>query len=461
MGGFSSFAISFSLISITTGVFGNFAHGLRAFGPAVVFAWVVAAAGQLLVALIVADLAGRYPISGYGYQWTSRILNPHLGYVVGWCLMLQFLVGFPAVCATLSDYLCAHAGLAASWAPWVTVGIITLIAGTHLVGIRFVSLLNDAGVIAEIVGCIAITLILLGIWTWNPTTSVDILFNSTNSLTGLPGTFAAFGSSLLLGAWCITGFEAAADLAEETHQPRRTVPKAVLQSEISAGIGGLVMLVVFMLSITDLAKIQSADNPLLAIFESKLAPAVLPIVMLVVYVSIFACGVASMAAATRLLFAMARDNMLPGSAILSKVDPTTRSPQASIILVWGTSCVAVYLLQQVKTLSAASTVAAYLGYAGIVLAGILLRETDRNADPGGFQLGRWRWPVGMFALGWLGTAIIALTMTEENYLTLQTTAICLAIGFVTYLAIVRPRLLRGQAGPPPMTKDGLNEEESP
>ena len=104
MGAFSSFAISFSLISINTGIFVGFQTGIQYAGPAVIFSWSLVVVGQFFVALVIADLATRYPLSGYGYQWTSRLVNPHFGFFVGWLLLLQFLTGFPGVCNALAAY---------------------------------------------------------------------------------------------------------------------------------------------------------------------------------------------------------------------------------------------------------------------------------------------------------------------------------------------------------------------
>jgi len=464
MGGFSSFAISFSLISITTGIFGNFGHGIRQFGPAVIFSWIVAAFGQFLVALIVAELTTRFPISGYGYQWSSRIINAHFGFFVGWCLLLQFLIGFPAICSTLGEYMCAYSGLQPEYGPWVTIGVVSVIAILQLIGIRVVSFINDAGVIAEIAGCAALTFGLFALWFWAPSTSLSILVNNTNFTTSQPALFTAFASSLLLGAWCITGFEGAADMAEETHQPRTTIPKAVINSEVSSGIGGLLMLVAFMLSITDLSAIQSAANPLMAILESKLSASIMRLVMIVVYISIFACGVASMAAATRLLFALARDNMLPGSTYLRRIDSITQAPREAIIVVWGVSCVVIPLLQQVKALSSVATVAAYLGYAGIVISGLVVSIWPApSAMEPSFNLGRWRWPVGVAALTWLVTAILALTLTDETYVTARTAIVSVVCGIVIYFTLIRRRLQLGIAGPPagPIDSEATNASEHP
>lgn len=113
IGGFSSFAVAFSLISVLTGVFANFDHGLRQVGGAVPWSWLVVLAGQTLVALVLADLAVRMPLSGYGYQCTSRLANSHAGFFVGWMLLVQFLSGFPGVCATLARHAAPLLGWAA------------------------------------------------------------------------------------------------------------------------------------------------------------------------------------------------------------------------------------------------------------------------------------------------------------------------------------------------------------
>ena len=109
MKGFSSFAISFSLISILTGIFANFHFGYSEVGPWISLSWLIVFVGQFFVALIMAELSVRFPISGYGYQWSSRLVNSRLGFATGWLLLMQFLTGFPGICKTLgivlSDFL--------------------------------------------------------------------------------------------------------------------------------------------------------------------------------------------------------------------------------------------------------------------------------------------------------------------------------------------------------------------
>jgi amino acid transporter len=449
MGMFSSFAISFSLISITTGIFAGFQLGIRQAGPAVLWSWVVVAVGQFIVALVMADLSTRYPLSGYGYQWTSRLVNPRFGYFAGWLLLLQFMTGFPGVCNALATYMYDFLPLAGCVSvPLFTVFVISVIALLHISGIKLAARVNDFGVIAEIVGALVITTVLLVSFGFDPNGSLSVLGDSTNYATGQSATLGAFALSLLMGAWCLTGFEAAADLAEETHQPRRTVPVAVIGSEASSAIVGFFLLLGFILAIRDLSEVQASKVPLVTILESRFGMGLTLGAMLVVSVAIFACGVASMASTTRLIFSMARDNMLPFSGILKRVHLERKSPVYAIVLVWLVSSAVVLGLEKLEVITSISCTAGYVGYGAIILAS--LRASHRRAEAEGFSLGRWRVPVCLMALAWTIVVVGALTIPEldGDHLAAKSTLVGVAAGAILYFSLIRGRIRRGEAGPP-------------
>ena len=81
---FESFAVAFSFISITTGIFTTYGFALAAGGPRSIWTWVIVVAGQSLVALVYGALATRVPLSGYSYQWASRLANAGVGWWLGW-----------------------------------------------------------------------------------------------------------------------------------------------------------------------------------------------------------------------------------------------------------------------------------------------------------------------------------------------------------------------------------------
>ncbi len=105
MGVFSSLSISISCMCITAGIFTVYAYALSTAGPAFVWTWPVVAAGQILVALVLAELAGRLPLSGYAFQWTSRLASSHYGWFVGWAGLMAFVPGFTGLNLGLAPIL--------------------------------------------------------------------------------------------------------------------------------------------------------------------------------------------------------------------------------------------------------------------------------------------------------------------------------------------------------------------
>ena len=239
---FSSFAVSFSLISILTGIFANFHFGFSEVGSFIPFSWTIVFVGQFIVALIMAELSVNFPISGYGYQWTYRLVGPKLGFTTGWLLLLQFLTGFPGICKALSillsDLIFQNFNLNIS-SLLISVVVIWVVTFIHLKGINLVSKINNFGVITEIIG-VFILIIFLGYFLFKKS-DLDIL-NNLNNLSISDFTLKSFALSILLGAWCLTGFEAAADMSEETKNPKFTVPKSIKYSLVSSGILGLIII---------------------------------------------------------------------------------------------------------------------------------------------------------------------------------------------------------------------------
>src|SRR5215467_2505129 len=105
LGRFSSFAAGFSYISILTGVFQTFYLGFGAGGRVFIWSWPVVLGGQFLVALVFAELASRYPLSGGAYQWSKLVGSPLLGWVVGWTYLACLVVTLAAVALALQATL--------------------------------------------------------------------------------------------------------------------------------------------------------------------------------------------------------------------------------------------------------------------------------------------------------------------------------------------------------------------
>jgi amino acid transporter len=465
MGGFSSFAISFSLISVLTGIFANFNFGFQQVGGAIAWSWLLVGGGQFLVALVMADLSTRFPISGYGYQWTARLVNPHFGFFVGWLLLMQFITGFPGTSQAIGITLMGMLGEDTSGWPvtLITLGIISLVTLVHLFGIRLVSLVNNLGVYAEIAGVAILIIVLTIIWIISGAVNTGKLFEATNALTQNAPGFSAFALSLLLGAWCLTGFEAAADLAEETRSPRKHVPRAVISSQASAALAGFLILMLLVLSVDDIAKAQNQSNSLIYILENAIGQRGTAMMGIVVILSIYACAVASMATATRLLYSLSRDRVLPFSHFLSRVNKRRQTPQVATLTVWFLSCVAILTFRRIEIITSVGTVAAYLGYSGIML-GTLITAKDKMMVKG-FSLGKFKTPVRGAALIWTLLIVAALTLPETEvpgmdikHLPALSALVAIVAGTGLYFGSVRKKIRQGIAGPPGQ-KDNNNPEK--
>jgi amino acid transporter len=452
--GFSSFALSFSLISMTTGIFGDFRQGIRQAGPSVIWSWVLVSIGQILVALILAELSVHYPLSGYGYQWSSRLVNRRFGFFTGWLLLLQWFTGLPGVCGVVGEYLSGLARAQGTETPgWLSVPVITVIvisaaALIHIFSIRLAALWNDAGVITEILGSLGVALVLLWLAGLHPKMGFRFLFNDTSHYTGHPAGIGGFVLSLLMGAWCLTGFEAAADLSEETQRPMRVIPRAIMSSVLASALGGFVVLAAFLLSIRNLAATQASDTPLLDILIQSLGLRAAQFVLVIVFVSVFACALASLALTSRLLFAMARDNMFPFARLLSRVNARHGTPIPAIVAVWLVSCGVVLTMKRMELFTSTSVVAGYLAYACIVFAALRGLKGRRSQY---FDLKRWRGIVGGVALVWCLFITAAMTIPESEpgagHIPAIASSIGIAVGILLYFAVIRGRIDRGEGVP--------------
>ena len=335
LGLFSSFAVAFSYISPSTGIFTLFALGLTTLGGVFIWTWPVVALGQFIVALNFAEVSSHYPVAGSVFQWTKYMASRSYSWFTGWIYLFAGMLTVTAVVATLPLALIPalnglgwHSLNAASLNTQLVVALITLvvIAVLNIYGVKLVSVINNTGVVFEILGMFVFALVLMA---FHNHQGFHVVTNSG----GLPVNGSTFLAAMFMSLFVIYGFDTAATLAEETKDPRRAAPKAVLFSVIGAFIIGGVFLLGTLVAIPNMgAAIKGAYGPA-AIIEANFSTPFATIYLLVVSAAVFVCCLSIMAATIRLCFGMARDNQLPGSTFLAKVSPRLHTP------VW--SCIAV------------------------------------------------------------------------------------------------------------------------
>ncbi|HWZ20864.1 MAG TPA: amino acid permease [Ktedonobacteraceae bacterium] len=415
---FASFAIGFSFISITTGIFTTYGFVLINSGPLGIWTWPLVIVGQLFVSLIFATLASRMPLAGYSYQWVSRLANPKVGWLIGWISFIFLIVDVVAVdyavSATVLPSLFKYTETPQN--AWLATTIVILV---QMLLIMFSTLLstriNNAAVGTEIIGIVGLTLLLVIVGAVRGMLQPSHLFSTGSAPSpwfgfGTLTTDSPFMLSFLLGAFTIVGFEAAANLAEETQDAHRIVPTAMWFSVLLSGIVGFAFLIALNLASQDIAALTASATPVADIVTQMLGTVIGDIFLVFVTFSIFACGLVIFITVTRLTWAMSRDERFPGYALFRRVGRQTSTPIAATLFcgVLIVVVLAVFALLGILVPSQSNTLtnlfsAATLLPAIIYLATVVLYIYARRKLPEthGFSLGAWEWPIIILSLVWL------------------------------------------------------------
>src|SRR5262249_6739295 len=238
MSTFSNFAVAFSYISATTGIFALFAFGLGTGGPAFVWSWPIVFFGQFLVALVFAELASHFPLAGSVFQWSKRVAGRDVAWLDGWVYLVAQIATIASVDFVVPPILATLLGLdATNTTLLIVIALVVLVLTTviNIVGVRLLAIINNIGVVAELIGMLVLGVILL-VRAQHP---ISFIF-STGGTEGKGSYLPIFLAAMLMSLFVVYGFDTAGTLAEETHNPSRAVPRALLVALIgSFFIGGL------------------------------------------------------------------------------------------------------------------------------------------------------------------------------------------------------------------------------
>jgi amino acid transporter len=415
---FASFAIGFSFISITTGIFTTYGFVLINSGPVGIWTWPLVIVGQLFVSLVFAALASRIPLAGYSYQWVSRLANPKVGWLIGWISFIFLIVDVVAVdYAVASTVLPSLFGYAESAQnAWLATTIVVLVQMLLIVfSTLWSTRINSAAVGTEIVGIVGLTLLLVIVGAVRGMLQPSHLFSTGSAASpwfgsGTLTSASPFQLSFLLGAFTIVGFEAAANLAEETQDAHRTVPTAMWFAVFLSGVVGFGFLLALDLTSQNIAALTASATPVANIVTQMLGTVVGDIFLVFVTFSIFACGLVIFITVTRLTWAMSRDERFPGHSLFRQVGRQTGTPVAAtlfcgiliVIVLAGFALLGILVPSQSNTLTNLFSAATLLP-AIIYLATVVLYIYSRRKLPEthGFSLGAWEWPIIILSIVWL------------------------------------------------------------
>ncbi len=430
LGFLSNFAVAFSYISVSTGTFSLFYLGLAAGGPAFFWTWPIVAIGQFIVALNFAELASHFPIAGSIYQWSKRLSGYSLGWFTGWIYFFAGVLTITAVAFTVPiPLLSIFPGIPptilfmpnAVFIALVSIVLCTLI---NVAGVRLVSIINNIGVAAEIIGMIGFALILLIFKNHQP---ISFLFTGPHTslqTAAQPWTpiignnyGGAFLAALFMSLFVIYGFDTAGTLGEETKNPQATAPRGVLWSIGLSFIAGLLFLGGTLLSIQNYPKIESIAQganflqALPTIIQVALGSFWGNVYLGVVFVAVFVCTLAIQSATIRLMFSMGRDGRLPFGKVWGSVNQNFHTPVWAAVAVAVLAALPFLVSTAIGVIVTAATGMIYLSYFmnNVASLGARLRGWPRTKAP--FNLGRWGLLINVLALIYGGLMIINFLWT--------------------------------------------------
>ncbi len=456
---FESFAVAFSFISITTGIFSTFGFALNTGGPRSIWTWWIVIAGQLLVAAVYGALAAKIPLSGYSYQWASRLANALVGWWFGW-MSFAFLTivtvsvdyGFvttafqPLIGMTTTP---ANAAL-------LTIAVLVVQAAVIIASTFATTRINNTAVATELIGILGLTVALIIAAAvrhdghWSNIGSAGIVGNH-----GYYGWLGPFMLATLLGAYTIVGFESASNLAEETHEPRSVVPKAMMRAVFLSGIVGFAFLLSLSYAIRNIATTSSNPAPVSFIIRVVLGSPVERMFLVFVCISIFACGLVIMVTNGRLVWSMSRDRRLPGHQLWSQVPRATGGPTYATVLTAVLGAIIVLVFKNnsdafVDLFTASSIMPALLYAATVIL--YIFRGRRISTDQGFFNLGQYEAPIVVGALVWLAYELIILIGPSEFRTAQYYVLASIGLGVIIFIVqmLTEPTAMRQE--PPSLTE---------
>ncbi len=457
LGFFSTFAIAFSFISATNGFYALFYYGLDIGGPAgLIWQWPIIVFGQFMVALVFAEAASHYPLAGGVYQWAKRFMGGSYGWFVAWLFAAALVVTVTAVSFGVAPIVCALMGWDSSNTTtllWIAVCFAVGPMVLNILSVKVTAFFNNIGTVTEIIGLVVISIALYAAVIFGKADhqSLGVLFDTTPGAgpDALFGYGSIFLASMLTGAWVLYGFDTAGGLAEETINPTREVPRAMLTAIGITAVISAFWLIAMVLAIPDVAKTQAQGTEAIAyIFDAHFPTWVTDAFLISVCVAIFVCCLAIQAATTRLLFAYGRDKMVPASKFFGYVHPSTRTPMASAIFVAVAAVVVLLYVNlggsdpfiAIARVTAWATAGTYIAYQMVVLGGLIARGRGWPKDKAYFNLGKWGWPVNIIAFVYGVFMIVNLAWPRtpdaawyDNYLVVVSLVVVLVAGVIVYI----------------------------
>ncbi len=444
-----NFSLGFTYLSPVVGVYSLFAFALAAGGPPMIWAVVLAAVGQFLVALVFGEVVSQFPVSGGIYPWARRLWGRRWAWMAGWVYMIALVVTIASVSYGAGPFVAMVLGIEPSTNVTIVcaLALIAIVTVLNLGGTELLGRIAFFGFAAELAGAV-----LVGGWLLltERRNGLGTLFD-TQQVASSGSYLPAFLAASLIGVYLYYGFEACGDVAEEVKNPRVQIPKSMRMTIYVGGFASFFITLALLLAVPDFAKVVSGEDadPVTTVLQDAFGAVGFRVVLGVVLISFFSCALSLQAAASRLIYAYARDHMMPGSGLLSRFSPARAVPPYALLLAAVVPAVIIVgskvSADALTKIVSFAALGIYLGFMMVVLAA--LRARLKGWRPSGkFTLGAAGLPVTIAAFAYQILAALNMAWPRtpdvpwyDNYIVLLSAVIVVGVG-LAYMVLAKPHL---------------------
>lgn len=412
---FMSFAFCFTSVSVIPSISLALSSSISLGGAAeLVWSWLFCSVFTIISGLSLAEVCSVYPSAGSVYYWASKLAPPNYApiacYITGWFNLLGNVAGvcsFASGFATTITYAAnmANSTVELSDGVQIAIALAALLVWSLLNEVRsdVQGMMNNVAIAIQVGGSLVVVVLLL--WLSGSHATVDYVFTSVNDKTGLSAdTKVMSWGTMILGLssslFAFTGYDAGAQLAEETKDAERAAPMGIIGTVMCAAVFGFIYILGMLFATPDIA---AFDIPLQGVYEAATGKTVGIGLMILNSGMFFFGGMSNLCAASRIVFAMARDGALPMSRFLRRLHHKTKSPIYAVTAVCFFD--GLFLLLPLVNTSAldAFTGSCTIGYQMSYVIPIFLRATNARKTwvPGKWNLGVWSLPFAWITVVWL------------------------------------------------------------
>ncbi|KAJ6469717.1 APC amino acid permease [Mycena vitilis] len=415
-------AFSFSIMGIVASVSSTLSFGLVNGGHVgLVWGWAIPGILVAFVALSMAELASSMPTSAGLYYFSAKMAPEKHAPLASWITGWANITGQVALVCSI-DFTCAQMITTAIavgsdgetiLSAGATYGILLAILFTHGIvcsaATKILARLNLFYVVVNVGTTLAAIISLLVMSGENKVSTKDA-FTLFENNSGWTNNGWAFMLSFTAPMWTLTGYDSAAHISEETAGAGRTAPVAILVGTCATACFGWLLMIVISFVIPSIDNLLGTSLPLPMgqVFLNVLGKRGMLIIFSFIIIVQFVTGAAQGVDASRVVFAFARDDALPGSRWWKRMSSNAVPVNAVWFVIFWSAILGLlgFSVAALTSLAGASVIGLYTSYA----TPIFLRITSGRdkLEPGPFSLGRWSTPIGAVAVAWVGFIVIVL-----------------------------------------------------